>query len=168
MIALHEDLLVGMKTISKDFATPAEGRRTLPRRAKHIRYESIESLKSIGPDHRNLRGQALKDRTKGCDLVAEPQEAANVAELFGQMLGGAASTRMGKFSVYEAYGAMYEEMLQACASASRLIPMWEVVERGIEALVNQVFVQEPVAKHDKRALTFEDLLIKVRPDDHVM
>ena len=162
MIALHEDILTEIKSITQDSIKSTEGRRTLPRLAKHIRYESIDSLKPITRDRKSLNPRALGDKAKYPGLTAEPKEAADVASLFGKMLGGTAATQMGKFSVYEEYGAKYAEMLQACTSATRTIPIWEVVERGIEALVNKVLLQGAVPKGDKKAMTFDDLLIKVR------
>lgn len=161
IIALHEDLLAGMKSVTQSFATPTEGRRTFPRVAKHIRYGSIDSAKTVQPGHKSLKGWAFGNQPKEHGPMAEPKEAADIAGLFAKMLGGAGNTQMGKFSVYEEYGAKYAEMLQACASASRSIPIWEVVERSIEALVNKVLLQGAVAKEDRKALTFEDLLIKV-------
>ena len=163
MIALHEEILSGLKSIIQECIAPMEGRRTLPKLAKHVRFESIDSLRSIAKSRKSLKVQGLGDPKRLPDPIAEPKEAAAVANLFGKMLGGAATTQMGKFSVYEEYGAKYAEILQACASASRTIPDWEVFERGIEALVHLVLQQDQIFKGDKKGLTLEDLLIKVGP-----
>lgn len=167
MIALHEDILFGMKSNTPISVTLTEDRRPLPKVAKHIRRESFDSLKAVMGGQKGLKARALEDQANDHGLTAEPKEAADIAILFGKMLGGTANTQLGKFSVYEGYGATYAEMLQACASVSRTIPIWEVVERGVEALVNKVFSQGAVLKEDRKALTFEDLLIKVKSLEHI-
>ena len=161
MISLHDEILSGLRSITKECLLPMEGKRVLPKLAKHVRFESMDSVRSKSWGRKSLKFHAFSDHAKGRDAKAEPKEAAAVASMFGKMLGGTASRQMGRFSVYEEYGAKYAEMSQACASASRSLPDWGVFERGIEALVHHVLGREHAHKGDKKGLTLEDLLIKV-------
>ena len=69
---------------------------------------------------------------------------------------------MGRFFVYEEYGARYESMLCDMIATTRNIPNWPLYERGIEALANTL---APTSTRDglvsRKGLTFGDLLIKV-------
>lgn len=69
--------------------------------------------------------------------------------------------QMGRFFVYEEYGAKYEMMLQSIASTSKNIPNWYAYERGIEALVNSLLPRSSPENRNKKGLKFEDLVIKV-------
>lgn len=71
---------------------------------------------------------------------------------------------MGRFFIYEEYGANYESMLLDMTSTSKTIPNWHVYERGIEALANSLASADNRAVCSKKGLTFEDLLIKVWHD----
>ncbi len=162
MIALHEDILKGLKAITQDCIASARGRRSLPRLAKHVRFGSVESLRSTSQRRMRSKFHGSEENFKENSRLAEPKEAAEVAVLFGKMLRGASKPQTGKFFVYEEYGAMYAEMLQTCAAASRTIADWDVFERGMEALVHHVLQPYATPKGDKKGLTLEDLLIKVR------
>ena len=94
--------------------------------------------------------------------MAEPNEAADIARLFSKTLSGTSEPQMGKFLIYEEYGAMYAEVVDASASVSRSMPDWVVFERGIEALVHHVLQPGSTPRAEKKGLTLEDLLIKVR------
>lgn len=69
---------------------------------------------------------------------------------------------MGRFFVYEEYGAKYESMILDMTSASKNIPNWHVYERGIEALAHSLASTSSRTFCSRKGLTFEDLLIKVR------
>ena len=99
MIALHDEILLGLRSITQECIAPIEDRRTLPKLAKHVRFESIDSLRSISRGRKSLKAHGFGNQTKDPGLTAGPKEAAAVANLFGKMLGGAATTQMGKFSV---------------------------------------------------------------------
>ncbi len=71
-----------------------------------------------------------------------------------------ATPQMGRFFVYEEYGAKYESMLLDMTSASKGIANWHVYERGIEALAHSLASTSTRALSCKKGLTFEDLLIK--------
>ena len=68
---------------------------------------------------------------------------------------------MGRFFIYEEYGANYESMAKAMASTSRAIPTWQAYERGIEALANSLASTNNGEDNQRKGLTFGDLLIKV-------
>lgn len=68
---------------------------------------------------------------------------------------------MGRFFIYEEYGAKYEATLLDLSSASKAIPNWGIYERGIEALANSLASTSSRAIYSKKGLAFEDLLIKV-------
>lgn len=70
--------------------------------------------------------------------------------------------QLGRFFLYEEYGAKYESMLRNMAMLSRVIPKWSAYERGIEALVNSLFPRHGVLDKSRKGLTLEDLLIKVK------
>ena len=72
------------------------------------------------------------------------------------------TNQLSRFSLYEEYGAKYESMLRNMAMLSKIIPNWSTYERGIEALVNSFFPQSGVLEGNKKGLTHEDLLIKVK------
>ena len=48
------------------------------------------------------------------------------------------------------------------ASLSKTMPNWAAYERGIEALVNSLVPSNSCTDDNKKGLTLEDLLIKVR------
>lgn len=70
--------------------------------------------------------------------------------------------QLGRFFLYEEYGAKYESMLRNMAMLSKIIPQWSTYERGIEALVNSLFPQNGGLEGSRKGLTHEDLLIKVK------
>lgn len=75
---------------------------------------------------------------------------------------------MARFFVYEEYGAKYESTLHDMASASKHIPNWHAYERGIEALAHSLKSNSGREGNNRKGLTFEDLLIKVRTHTHRM
>lgn len=68
---------------------------------------------------------------------------------------------MGRFFVYEEYGAKYESMLLEMTSTSKTIPNFQVYERGIEALAHSLASTSTRTSYSRKGMTFEDLLIKV-------
>ncbi len=74
---------------------------------------------------------------------------------------------MKRFLAYEEYGAKYEVMVRDVASTFKTIPTWDAYERGIEKLANILMAVNKDESPRKRALTLEDLIIKVRTS-HVL
>ena len=72
-----------------------------------------------------------------------------------------ATPQMGRFFVYEEYGAKYESMLLEMTSTSKAIPNFQVYERGIEALAHSLASTSTRTSYSRKGMTFEDLLIKV-------
>lgn len=72
-----------------------------------------------------------------------------------------ATPQMGRFFVYEEYGAKYESMLLEMTSTSKSIPNFQVYERGIEALAHSLASTSTRTSYSRKGMTFEDLLIKV-------
>lgn len=68
---------------------------------------------------------------------------------------------MGRFFIYEEYGAKYELMLRDMTVTSKSISNWNAFERSIEALANALTLSNTNDDNGRKGLTFEDLLIKV-------
>lgn len=68
---------------------------------------------------------------------------------------------MGRFFVYKEYGAQYERMVQAVASANDDNPNWPAYRKGLEALASILGSMRDQDIQPKRAAALEDLLIKV-------
>ena len=66
------------------------------------------------------------------------------------------------FFVYQDYAAAFGFWSQKLTSSSKSIVAWEAYERGIEGLMNAFEPRLHDSRDDKRGLTLEDLLIKVR------
>ena len=161
MISLHEEILFDMRSLSLDPFDKSGPKRTLPRLPKNIRYEGTDSLKATFGRGKGLPIQALLEHAKSPNPAAGPTEAARFATLFERLLNGATNSLMGRFSIYEEYGARYAEMLQIFTLASRTIPTWGAYEHAIEVLVNTLLPSSAFEKENKKGLTCEDLLIKV-------
>ena len=159
---MHDELLAGLQKITRDCDLHAESKRALPRLSKHVRFGSIESSKSISRKRKHSKVRDLGEKVTETNKMAEPKEAADVARLFKKMLDGTPKPQMGRFLIYEEYGAMYAEMLEASVTVSRTLSDWDVFERGVEALVHHVLQPNLAARGHKKGLTLEDLLIKVR------
>ena len=69
--------------------------------------------------------------------------------------------QMGRFFIYQEYGATYETMLQDISLAAKSITNWNSYQRGYEALANLVAPEKTRLLGSKKGLTFEDLMIKV-------
>lgn len=68
---------------------------------------------------------------------------------------------MGRFFVYEEYGAKYEMMIKDIASAHRTLPQWDTYQRGLEALAASLGPGSDHGAHFKKSSTIGDLLVKV-------
>lgn len=67
------------------------------------------------------------------------------------------------FSAYEEFCSNYELLTQDVALLRRSIPNWAVFDQGIEALSKSVTSMESRKQEEKRSMSLNDLLIKVRP-----
>jgi hypothetical protein len=96
---------------------------------------------------------ALHDVKPTNKLIGDPTEAAKIAHVFSNL--------MGRFFLYEEYGAKYEDMLRNMAAAAKNIPNWESYQRGFETLTKLVAPKNRWSFSRKKSLTFNDLHIKV-------
>ena len=69
---------------------------------------------------------------------------------------------MKRFFAYEEYGAYWTTMSQDLASTYKSMPTWQAYEKGIEALSKSLASENNREASSRKALTFSDLLIKVR------
>ncbi|KAL8647295.1 MAG: hypothetical protein Q9210_005640, partial [Variospora velana] len=67
---------------------------------------------------------------------------------------------LGRFFIYEEYGAQYQLMLRDMVLTSKSISNWQAFERSIEALANSLAPASGSEDSAKKGLAFEDLLIK--------
>ena len=169
---LHEEILVHMKLFHRDAPSKPYDSST-----KHLRFNSVDSADAKrGKKGRRVARRSLESvwfrQSKHQNLTSEPQEAADIARVFGRMVGrkyldqssadASSVLKLPRFFAYEEYGARYESTLQLVASTSKSIPNWWAFERGIEALMNSILPRKPPDDVSKKGLTLEDLLIKVR------
>ncbi|KAL8797083.1 MAG: hypothetical protein Q9182_007264 [Xanthomendoza sp. 2 TL-2023] len=157
ILTLHEDLLAQIQHLIIDpkFHTV---RRELPSMPKQSRRRSVNGHQIVSA----ITGLVLTARTsidsaippylKGGSTPADTDSVAEVARVFGNMLG--------RFFVYEEYGAKYESMLRELSTNSKSIPNWHAFERSIEALANSLASSSGSEESVKKGLAFEDLLIK--------
>jgi hypothetical protein len=66
---------------------------------------------------------------------------------------------MKQFFAYEEYGAKYERIVEEVI-ASKEIPIWAAIERGVESLAMSIVSKEQRETQLKKGLTLGDLLIK--------
>jgi len=71
---------------------------------------------------------------------------------------------MNRFFVYEEYGATYESMTKDISSAERHLPEWEKYQKGLEALASSIGSSKTSLNQTKKALTINDLLVKVEEE----
>ncbi|KAG8533674.1 uncharacterized protein KY384_001415 [Bacidia gigantensis] len=156
ILVLHEELLIHMKLFLSEPCSKAAQSPSKHRRSNSSENDSKSGKNGKRDSHKSLRSkESLWFRqNKAQALASEPKEAADIARVFGNM--------MPRFFIYEEYGARYETMLQLVASTSKTIPNWWAFERGIEALMNSLLPKQHIEERQKKGLTLEDLLIKVR------
>jgi ABC-type bacteriocin/lantibiotic exporter with double-glycine peptidase domain len=69
---------------------------------------------------------------------------------------------MKRFFAYEEYGAHWTTMSQDLTSMCKGLQGWQEYERGVEALSKIVASENNRESSSRKALSFPDLLIKVR------
>jgi hypothetical protein len=69
---------------------------------------------------------------------------------------------MKRFFAYEEYGAHWTTMSQDLTSTCKGLHGWQEYERGVEALSKVVASENNRSISSRKALSFPDLLIKVR------
>ncbi|MCJ1426910.1 hypothetical protein MMC29_004813 [Sticta canariensis] len=156
ILTLHEELLIQIRRVMPDseLKSDHDGSSLL---MKHTRWRSIDSpLAVTGAGTMQVARRSIEaawfGRPKRDVLISEPCEVAEVAKVFGRL--------MGRFFVYEEYGAKYESMLLEMTSTSKAIPNFQVYERGIEALAHSLASTSTRTSYNRKGMTFEDLLIK--------
>ena len=180
IIVLHQDLLSRMIQVLEypRRTVKQPGIQEVPKMAGHNPWHSMDSSAiriEKGTSYfvrRSLDVPSIKIPSE-LAMISEPGDAAEVAMIFENMVRIPPlqtchhllnfRCQMGRFFVYEEYGARYESMVGDMISTTRNIPNWPIYERGVEALANTL---APTSSRDgltsRKGLTFGDLLIKVR------
>lgn len=157
ILRLHEDLLVQIQHFVIEPA-PHTVRRDLPLHSKHNRRRSVNghqiasAITGLVHTARTSIETARPSQSKGNPTPLDIDNMIEVAKVFGNMLG--------RFFVYEEYGAKYELMLREMSLISKSIPNWHAFERSIEALANSLASSSGSEESVRKGLAFEDLLIK--------
>ncbi|GFP52701.1 hypothetical protein TASIC1_0001085300 [Trichoderma asperellum] len=90
---------------------------------------------------------------KAPGMLADPQVAAEVAKVFAK--------KINMLFIYEEYGATYEMMIKDIGAAQQAMPNWETYQKGLEALAMALGSSKGSEEGVKKALTINDLLVKV-------
>ncbi|KAG9253616.1 uncharacterized protein F5Z01DRAFT_623577 [Emericellopsis atlantica] len=124
---------------------PGGSTRSVHKVTGHKRWRSLDTVPENG-------GRcALIHRSHG--LLAEPQTAAEVADIFIR--------RLGRFFVYEEYGAKHGLVAAEIHLATQPnTPGKAFCQRGIEALASTLEPSKQPSASLKRASTLDDLLMK--------
>ncbi|KAL8800444.1 MAG: hypothetical protein Q9223_007301 [Gallowayella weberi] len=157
ILALHEDLLAQIQHLIIDPKSHTV-RREMPSLPNKSRRRSVNghqlasAITGLVLTARTSIDSARPPHLKVGSTPADTNSVAEVARVFGNMLG--------RFFVYEEYGARYESMLRELSTNSKSIPNWHAFERSIEALANSLASSSGSEESVKKGLAFEDLLIK--------
>ncbi|KAL8766511.1 MAG: hypothetical protein Q9209_006727 [Squamulea sp. 1 TL-2023] len=157
ILALHQDLLAQIQRFIVE-PVPQVIRRELPVQPKQARRRSMNGhhlasaiagfVHTARTSYESARPINLKENSVSTDT----NNVTEIAKIFGKMLG--------RFSVYEEYGAKYELMLREMSTTSKSIANWHAFERSIEALANSLALASASEESTRKGLSFEDLLIK--------
>ncbi|KAL8736564.1 MAG: hypothetical protein Q9181_002374 [Wetmoreana brouardii] len=159
ILKLHEDLLRHMQHAMKDFKTQTDGSQpgtasqSKPHRlASNEGHRIASAVAGLVHTARTSFDSARPAHTKNQSTIVDTSRATEIAKIFGGT--------MGRFFVYEEYGAKYELMLRELSTSSKSITNWHAFERSIEALANSLASSSASSEAVKKGLAFEDLLIK--------
>ncbi|KAL9045639.1 MAG: hypothetical protein Q9214_001349 [Letrouitia sp. 1 TL-2023] len=156
ILFLHEDILYQMKQVmsGSEIASSngAKSRETNVRRSSFERPGVAPTAPNLVQTTRMSQETSRKAELNRIRPSVEPREVAGIARIFGRM--------MGRFFIYEEYGAKYELMLRDMTVTSKSITNWNAFERSIEALANSLASSNTNDDNGRKGLTFEDLLIK--------
>ncbi|KAL8704579.1 MAG: hypothetical protein Q9201_002271 [Fulgogasparrea decipioides] len=159
ILKLHEELLRHMQHVMKDLKTQTDGSQhgaasqSKPhRRGSNEGHRIASAVAGLVHTARTSFDSARPAHSKIQPTIAGTSRATEIAKIFGGM--------MGRFFVYEEYGAKYELMLRELSVSSKSITNWHAFERSIEALTNSLASSGASEEAVKKGLAFEDLLIK--------
>ncbi|KAL8965916.1 MAG: hypothetical protein Q9197_006264 [Variospora fuerteventurae] len=159
ILQLHEDLLRQINDVVKE-SEPRIGilQRELPPISRPHRHRSTDGhrITSAVAGLVHVARTSL-DTTRSAQLESHPKSSDTsnilaVINIFESMLG--------RFFIYEEYGAQYQLMLRDMVLTSKSISNWQAFERSIEALANSLAPTSGSEDSAKKGLAFEDLLIK--------
>ncbi|KAL8836616.1 MAG: hypothetical protein Q9170_002839 [Blastenia crenularia] len=161
ILELHEDILDQIRHIVKEpILQTITARRELPPQTKQPRVRSTEGHRITSA----VAGLVHAARTSidsgrpgqvpdpSTPVPADISHVSAIIKVFEKMLG--------RFFVYEEYGAHYELMLRNMALTSKSISNWHAFERSIEALANSLAMSSGSEESARKGLAFDDLLIK--------
>lgn len=134
------------------------GRRELPTHLKQGRRHSnngnriTSAVAGLVHAARTSIDSATPTQEEDQTTSVDTSRVIAVTKIFERMLG--------RFFIYEEYGAQYELMLRDMALTSKSISNWHAFERSIEALANSLATSSGSEECARKGLAFEDLLIK--------
>ncbi|KAL9615402.1 MAG: hypothetical protein Q9167_000230 [Letrouitia subvulpina] len=156
ILSLHEDILYQMKQVLRGSeiasGNGAKSGKANARRGSFERPGVVPTALALVQSTRMSQEASRKAEFDRIQPSVESREVAEIARIFGRM--------MGRFFIYEEYGAKYELMLRDMAITSKSITNWNAFERSIEALANSLASPNTNDDNGRKGLTFEDLLIK--------
>lgn len=147
---MHEDLLRQIKQVVKGSGPPIESlQREQPPVARPRITSAVAGLVHAARTSVDTGGSAqLESHPK----LSDTSNVRAIISIFERTLG--------RFFVYEEYGAQYQLMLRDMVLTSKSISNWQAFERSIEALANSLAPTSGSEDSIKKGLAFEDLLIK--------
>ncbi|KAI4176789.1 MAG: hypothetical protein LQ348_005943 [Seirophora lacunosa] len=150
ILQLHEDLLRQIKQVVKGSGPPIESlQREQPPVARPRITSAVAGLVHAARTSVDTGGSAqLESHPK----LSDTSNVRAIISIFERTLG--------RFFVYEEYGAQYQLMLRDMVLTSKSISNWQAFERSIEALANSLAPTSGSEDSIKKGLAFEDLLIK--------
>ncbi|KAL8723191.1 MAG: hypothetical protein Q9225_000457 [Loekoesia sp. 1 TL-2023] len=159
ILRLHEDLLYQIQRIVRGLSQQTiSARREIPSQLKHRPLRSTEGNRVtsavVGLVHaaRTSIDTARPTHTTTSSAPMDISSVAAITKIFERVLG--------RFFIYEEYGAQYELMLREMVLTSKSINNWHAFERSIEALANSLATSRGSEESTKKGLAFEDLVIK--------
>ncbi|KAL8922715.1 MAG: hypothetical protein Q9208_005028 [Pyrenodesmia sp. 3 TL-2023] len=159
ILQLHEDLLHQVQdAVNGSRPLVASGRRELPTHLRQGRRHSnngnriASAVAGLVHVARTSIDSATPTQEENQTTSADTSKVVAVTKIFERMLG--------RFFIYEEYGAQYELMLRDMALTYKSISNWHAFERSIEALANSLATSSGNEESARKGLAFEDLLIK--------
>lgn len=178
ILQLHEELLADLHQVvpQSDFTQSASQEACPVTKARHVRFHSADLVPGRFIEHKTTRrlrhsleiGRSPNPQPQG--LVTDTKTIGDIAKIFNKHvrlqflcpLYPLNVSQMKRFFTYEEYGAHWTTMSKDLTSTCKGLQGWQEYERGVEALSKVVSSENNRATSGRKALSFPDLLIKVR------
>lgn len=178
ILQLHEDLLAELHHAvpQSDFTQSGHHEASAVPKAKHIRFHSADLVPGRFVENKPARrlrhsleiGRSPDTQPQG--LVTDTKTIGDIAKIFNKHVRLSNpyplyilnASQMKRFFTYEEYGAHWTTMSKDLTSICKGLQGWQDYERGVEALSKVVSSENNRATSNRKALSFPDLLIKVR------